>query len=232
MATPMIFKLRDETYRVVQKKFYQDKLKQGYAYLLSQYNDYVYPYRGEVDSLDEAVQVGIYLIRGRAFPVRPRNDEERMIFHKDRIIQLTPDCIFRNLNDMVIDPVIETEVITDGDVFKPALRQTDDIALAAMKYAIGQKNINFNQYGHKFSDMATKNNGRRALTHGNTLKMDMLSRFADVFDLNAGIIIWDKYGCPNPMSSDYSTVYCVFDDQALDFDNAEKYTFKTIEREV
>lgn len=60
--------------------------------------------------------------------------------------------------------------------------------------------------------------------------MEMASRFADVFDLNMGLVVWDKVGAKSPMDPNYSTVYCVFDDDELDFKNP-KYTFKTIERD-
>ena len=194
---------------------YQTEFEDDTAYLLSKYNDYVYPYRPEVDDIEQAYQPGIYVFDGVTHVVRPRTEEDKKLYSKSRIIKLTPNSIFEDIDDNIIEPPIEA--ITDGDVFKPAIKDSDDIALAGMKYAIGKKNINFNSYANRFSDMATKNNGRRALTHGNTLKMDMLTRFADVFDINAAIAFWDKKGCKNPMAENYDKVFVIFNGDKIDF---------------
>jgi hypothetical protein len=215
MNVPKIFKLGDCTYIVKQKKRIQEKFKPDTAYLLSSFNDYVYPFRSEIDDPELAYQPGIYLYKGRPYVIRPRTEEDKIKYSKNRIIELTPDCIFKDLSDDIIEPPVE--ILTDGDIFKPSIKDTDDIALAGMKYSIGQKNINFNTYADRFPDMATKNNGRRALTHGNTLKMDMLTRFASVFDINAAIAFWDKKGCKNPMAKDYNKVFVIFNDDTIDF---------------
>lgn len=216
MISPIIFRVNDRTYRVKQKTWYQTEFEEDTAYTLSKYNDYVYPYRPEVTNIKHAYQPGIYVIDGEVTVIRPKTDEEKKLYNKNRTITLTPSSIFEDISSSnIIEPPVE--VLTDGDIFKPAIKPTDDIALAGMKYAIGQKNINFNSYANRFPDMATKNNGRRALTHGNTLKMDMLSRFADVFDINAALAFWDKKGCQNPMDKDYNKVFVIFNDDKIDF---------------
>lgn len=215
MISPDIIRINDKTYRVKKKGWYQKDFEDDTAYLLSKYNDYVYPYRPEVTDIKLAYQPGLYTIDNRVFVIRPKTEADKQLYSKKRIITLTPDCIFNDIDDNIIEPPVET--ITDGDIFKPAIKDTDDIALAGMKYAIGQKNINFNTYAGRFPDMATKNNGRRALTHGNTLKMDMLARFADVFDINAALTFWDKKGCKNPMAENYDKVYVIYNGDKLDF---------------
>lgn len=232
MSAPSVFKLKDETYRVSQKKMYQKKFKEDHAYLLSKYNDYVYPYRGEIESIKEAIEVGLYILEGVVIAIRPTTDTDKILYSKDRIIELTPDCIFRNLDDMVPDPNIEESQVAsaDGDLFKPSIKDTDDISLAGMKFAIGQKNIIFNQYSHKFSDSAQRNNLRRAITHGNTLKCEMASRVADIFDINYGIIYWDKQNCRYPMDPGYTNVYMIFDDEPLDM--SKPHNFVTVEKDV
>lgn len=215
MISPDIIRIGDRTYRVKQKGWYQKEFEDDTAYLLSKYNDYVYPYRPEVTDIKLAYQPGIYVIKGKVHVIRPQTDEDILEYSKKRIITLTPNSIFDNIDDDIIEPPVEP--VTDGDIFKPAIKDTDDIALAGMKYSIGQKNINFNTYANRFPDMATKNNGRRALTHGNTLKMDMMSRFADVFDINAALAFWDKKGCKNPMSEDYNKIYVIYNGDKIDF---------------
>ena len=228
MISPVIFKLGDRMYRVKQKEWYQDSFEEDTAYLLSKYNDFVYPYRPEVTDIEQAYQPGIYVINKKVVVIRPKNDEDKRAYSKDRLIHLTPESIFENLDDNILEPPID--MMTDGDIFKPAIKSSDDIALAGMKFAIGQKNINFNSYANRFPDMATKNNGRRALTHGNTLKMDMLSRFANVFDINAAIAFWDKKGCLNPMDENYKKVYIIYNDDKLDFKDPS-VTIEEIEKE-
>lgn len=219
MISPQIIKINDKIYRVKQKEWYQDEFEDDTAYLLSQYNDFVYPFRPEVDNIDMAYLPGIYVIKGKVHVIRPKTDEDKKVYDKKRIINLTPNSIFENIDDNIIETPIEP--VTDGDVFKPQIKDTDDIALAGMKYVIGEKNINFNSYSNRFTDMATKNNSRRALTHGSTLKMDMLSRFADVFDINAAIAFWDKKGCKNPIAENYDKVYVIYNGDKIDFQDPE-----------
>ena len=214
---PQIVKLDNKTYRIAQKKWGQTKFRLDYAYLLSDINDYVYPYRGEVDDLKYAYMPGIYLINDRSIVIRPKTKDEKKLYSKERIVTLTPDSIFKDLSDNI--DTIKTPVITDGDVFKPKINDNDDIILAGVKYCIGNKNhgegINFNAYGGRFPDVATKNNARRAITHGESLKMAMANRYCDVFDLNIMAGFWDKDGCVNPMS-DKKTLYVIFNDTEID----------------
>lgn len=214
---PKIFKLEGKTYRVKRKKWGQTKFKPDHAYLLSDLNDFVYPYRGEIEDIRYAYLPGLYIMNDRVITIRPKSEEEMKHYSKSRIIKLTPDSIFKELVDDI--DVIKEPVITDGDVFKPEIRDNDDIILAGMKYCIGNKNygngINFNAYGNRFSDVATKNNARRAITHGESLKMAMATRYSDVFDLNIMVGFWDKDGCINPMT-DKKTLYVIFNDDEID----------------
>ena len=224
MLSPLIFKLDGRAIRVEKKKMYQTKFNDDTAYLLSKYNPYVYPYNGKVKNYKHAVNVGIYLIDGKPYVKRPSTDHEREIYSIKNIIKLTPESIFNNIttgNDEYVDIEQTTTSFGEDEIFKPAIKSTDDLALAGMKFALGKKNINFNSYANKFTDQATKNNGRRALTHGNTLKMDMLSRFANVFDIGVGLVFFDKEDCPNPMDKNYKTAYVIFDSDSVDLSNKE-----------
>lgn len=217
--SPYIFKINDRTYRVKEKKKNQNKYKPEYAYIFkkgeynSVYSKYIYIYRGEIEHYEDAYYPGVYMLNGNPLFIRPKTDMDKNIYSISRLIKLTPESIFVNLDD-VGEPT--EPIITDGDVFKPQIKDSDDIALAGMKYVIGEKNINFNNYSGRFPDVATKNNSRRALTHGNTLKMDMAARYCDVFDINMGIIFWDKPNCLNPISPDQKTVYIIFNDDYID----------------
>lgn len=230
--SPYIFKINDRTYRVKEKKKNQNKYKSEYAYIFKKgtcnsiYSNYIYIYRGEIESYDEAYYPGVYLLNGSPLFIRPKNDVDKSIYSINRLIKLTPESIFVNLED--IDEQVEP-LIMDGDVFKPQIKDTDDIALAGMKYVIGEKNINFNNYTNRFPDVATKNNSRRALTHGNTLKMDMASRYCDVFDINMGILFWDKPNCNNPISEDKKTIYAIFNNDQINLSDPE-LKFKLIEK--
>lgn len=217
MISPLIIKLDGRALRVEKKKFYQTEFQDDIAYILSKYNPYVYPYMGKVKNEKEAVKPGIYKINKKVFVRRPSTDEEKEMYSIKNIIQLTPDSIFKNLDATeYIDIDTSSHLYGEEDIFKPVISTKDDIALAGMKFALGKKNINFNSYSNKFSDQATKNNGRRALTHGTSLKMDMLSRFANVFDIGVGIVYYDKPGCINPMDPNYKNAYVIFDSEPTD----------------
>lgn len=236
MLSPLIFKLDGRALRVEKKKYYQKKFEDDIAYVLSKYNPYVYPYMGKIDDYRDAVDPGLYLIDGHVFIRRPVTQEEKETYSVSNIITLTPESIFKDLNnpsDDYIDPDKTTASFGEDEIFKPMIKSSDDMALAGMKFAIGEKNINFNAYANKFSDQATKNNGRRALTHGSALKMDMLSRFANVFDIGVGLVFFDKKGCQNPMDKHYKKAYVIFDSDSVDLSKKEfvEITADNVDRE-
>ena len=218
MLSPLIFKIDGKALRVKKKKYYQTKFTEDTAYLLSNINPYVYPYNGEINNKSDAIKVGIYMLKGHTYIRRPYTDEEKSLYSVSNIIKLTPQSIFEDVDANKGNYIsIETNnSYTDDEIFKPELKVSDDIALAGMKFAIGKKNINFNSYANRFQDQATKNNGRRALTHGTALKMDMLSRFADVFDIGVALVFFDKKGCNNPMDPKYKDAYVIFDSDHVD----------------
>lgn len=219
MLSPLVFKYDGRALRVEKKKPYQQKFQDDTAYVLSKYNPYVYPFMGKISHFKEAVDPGIYLVgdNKKPFLKRPANDEEKKKYSISNIIELTPTSIFKNLDTSeCIDIDVAESSFGDDEIFHPEIKEKDDIALAGLKYAIGKKNINFNAYGNKFQDQATKNNGKRAITHGNALKMDMMSRFANVFDIGVAMVFYDKEGCQNPMDKNYKEAYVIFDSDPVD----------------
>lgn len=222
MISPYIFKYDGRALRVKKCVKYQTSYDEDTAYIIGDYNPYVYIYRGKIKNWEDGVEPGIYLKKGKTFIVRPMSDNDKRIYSRKNIIKLTPESIFQNLNpDDLIDTNDNKYFTADDELFKPAINDTDDIALAGLKFALCKKNIMFGNYANKFQDSATKNNGKRAITHGSSLKMDMLSRFANVFDLNVGVIFADKNDCPNPMDPDRSKAYVIFDDEPIDLDSKE-----------
>ena len=222
MLSPLIFKFDGRALRVEKKQPYQTKFDEDIAYVLSKYNPYVYPYRGKIKSHKEALYPGIYKLDGLAYIRRPITDEEKEAYSVSHIIMLTPESIFKDLDvNECISIDTSSPIYGEDESFKPQITSKDDIALAGMKFAIGKKNINFNSYANKFTDAATKNNGRRALTHGTTLKMEMLSRFANVFDIGVGLIFFDKMNCTNPMDENYKQAYVIFDSDSIDLSEKE-----------
>lgn len=230
MLSPLIFKLDGRALRVEKKKMYQHKFHDDTAYILSKYNPYVYPYMGKLKNYKEAIEPGIYLVNKEVYIKRPVTDDEKAQFSINNIITLTPESIFKNLDKSeCIDIDLKEATFGDEEIFKPEIKAKDDIALAGMKYAIGKKNINFNAYANKFQDQATKNNGKRAITHGSSLKMDMLSRFAQVFDIGVALVFYDKKGCQNPMDPSNKDAYVIYDS---DYTDLSKKNFVLIESNV
>ena len=223
-----IFRIGEETYRIKKRKKDQDKFKAEYAYI-TDYGKYVYIYRKEVECLDECIEPGIYIYDNVAYMAPPITLEDEYKYSVDRVKTITPDSIFKSIEDDLID--YPTDIGNVSDVFKPTIQEGDDISLAGMKYVLGKKNISFNSYAHRFTDMSTKNNGRKALLNGNTLKMSMLSRFAEVFDINAAMLLWDKPGCINPISPNRDTVYMICDSDDIDL-KSNKVKISHIEKEI
>ena len=220
---PSIIQINGQTYQVKQKKWDTKKFKYDTAYLFSNLNGYVYPYRGEIYNKSEAIYPGIYMLDDCEYVVIPETDEDKELYSVDRNVQLSPESIFNELSSEI--DTVKEPVITDGDVFKPKIKPNDDIILAGIKYCIGNKNngqgINFNAYGNKFSDVATKNNARRQILKGESLKMAMATRYSDVFDINIMAGFWDKEGCTNPMSPNKKTLYIIFNDDEIDLRDPE-----------
>jgi hypothetical protein len=222
--------LDDKIYRVEEKRWRQKKFKRDHAYLLGSMNDYVYPYRGEIENIEFAHQVGIYLLkegnRKKVIVRKPKSDYDKMLYSKKRIFELTPDVIFNQLQDDIDD--IPEIVTAEGDIFAPPITPEDDIALAGMKYVIGKKQIDFNQYANRFESPSMKNNGRNALMKGHTLKMEMANRFSQVFDINFALLFWDKPGAKNPASKN-GEVFVIFNNEEIDLKDPD-IDFITIER--
>lgn len=218
MISPLIFKLNGKTLRVEKKKYRQNKFNDDVAYILGRYNPYVYPYLGKIDDPDKIKHPGIYIIDNNVYIERPYTIEDKAKYSIKNIIELTPESIFKNLDDADYIELSGTNspIYGDNDIFRPCITDSDDLALAGMKFAISNKNINFNSYSSKFTDQATKNNGRRALTHGTSLKMDMLSRFANIFDIGVALVFFDKEDCSNPMDPEYNNAYIIFDSDPID----------------
>lgn len=218
-----VIKIDGALYRVY--KYNNDiDLDQCNAYTLSDINRFVYPYRGEVLKKKEMYQPGIYKCKGKIYIIRPHGDEERAIYDKSRVCNLTPESIFQQL-DLEFDEVPES-VLMDGDVFRPKIHEDDDILMAGMKYAIANKNegkgINFNAYGPKFQSVATKNNARRNILQEHSLKVSMATRYCDVFDINMLAAFWDKDGCKNPITpKGKKRLYVIFNDDSIDIKDPE-----------
>lgn len=235
MLSPLIFKMDGRALRVEKKQFYQTSFKDDTAYIFSKYNPYVYPYHGKVADLRDICSPGIYIYNKQVIVRRPINDEERKKYHIRNIIRLTPESIFENLDKKeCIEFTPDIYACGENDIFLPVITPKDDIALAGTKFAIGKKKINFNSYGHKFSDQATKNNSRRAITHGTSLKMEMLSRYADVFDFGVALLFWDKKNCSNPMDPEYKKAYAIFDSEVVDLNkkNIEEISTENADSDV
>jgi hypothetical protein len=228
----MIFKTDDKTYRVEKKEWGQEEFERDYAYTMSDFNPYVYPYRGEIDNIEYAASVGLYTIKHGDmkihFTVSPKNNRDRQLYNRDRIIPLTPEIILTKLKDDIGE--LDDIVMSDGDIFAPQIKHTDDIALAGMKYSIGKKQVVFNAYTDRFQSESNRNNRKAGLVSGKTLKMDMLALYGEVFDINTGLIFWDKEGSTHPMDKDgVRRVYTIFNGEAIQLDDKD-IVFKEIER--
>jgi hypothetical protein len=202
----LIIKLEGGIYRVYSLEPFQRKFEIGSAYYNAcGFDPYVYPYRGKIDKYDEAKEVGVYLLRTedkkRVIYVQPDNEKEKSKYHNRRIKVLSPDIIFEHF----ADDISESDNIilnTDGNVFTPSINPDDDINMKLIKYALYKKQIDFNGYAKRFDDVNDKNNHRKLLLNNNKLSLDKLMKLCEVFDIDFGILFWDRPNASSPMSND------------------------------
>jgi hypothetical protein len=69
------------------KEWGQKNFKKENAYILGRYNDYIYPYRGEISDSDKVDDVGIYKIidTNRVIVCRPKTKKEKLLYSKSRV---------------------------------------------------------------------------------------------------------------------------------------------------
>jgi len=206
LLSDKIIKIGDFIYRVYE---YTDnmELEIGNAYLIGgkfrgciiRYK-YILPFLGELQKTSE--EPGIYITKkNKHHIIHPSNDKEFKIYSINRIFEINPKSINTTL-DKYLSEIDLTDLRYTGNLFQPKIKEADDIGIAIVRLAISLKQIDFNTYANKMARTWDRANLRKALEKDTTLTFSKLKQYADIFDFDYGIIIFDKDNAKNPISKD------------------------------
>lgn len=194
-----------------------DELELGNAYVfgggkgnISISYPYVFPYMGRYKK--NSIEPGVYLDKDeRVVVVYPRNEKERKIYHISRIFEITPETIKEKLNEYLNEVPIE-ELKSAGNVFEPEIKENDDTGIKAVRLALISKQIDLAQYLNRLEKNWDRANTKKALEKGSTLTFFKLDEYANLFDFNYGILIFDKQTAKDPISKEGKAIL-VFNDE-------------------
>lgn len=194
-----------------------DELELGNAYVfgggkgnISISYPYVFPYMGRYKK--SSIEPGVYLDKDeRVVVVYPRNEKERKIYHISRIFEITPETIKEKLNEYLNEVPIE-ELKSAGNVFEPEIKESDDTGIKAVRLALISKKIDLAQYLNRLEKNWDRANTKKALEKGSTLTFFKLDEYANLFDFNYGILLFDKQTAKDPISKEGKAIL-VFNDE-------------------
>lgn len=215
MLSSKIIKFGEYFYRVY--RFVSvEKLEIGNAYIFGGHSakcdivyKYVLPFRGRLPKHPD--EPGIYLDSDDSmFVVQPSNSSERSLYSTGRIKELTPTNI-NSLNEYFRD--VDTDDLKYGtNIFVPKITDADDVGIKAVRLALLAKRMHFNSYKNRFGKPWEASNTRKSLMCDNTLTFTKLVEYAEKFDFNFGIVIFDKQNAKDPISRDGKALM-VFNDE-------------------
>lgn len=159
------------------RKFYK-----GFAYV---YNDYFYSFHGEVRVVPE--EPGIYYCKGHYewVPVYREADKKKYAL----------DAHITNISLENIVQVLKTKedlyisLPENPKLFIPAISAEDDILKRAIKSALLEKNIDIDQYKHRFVDKNALFNFKQVVKGSSKLSMMLFERGCQALNLKYTIII-------------------------------------------
>jgi hypothetical protein len=184
---------------------------------------YVFPYLGRLKK--NSSDTGIYLDKDdKVVVIYPSNDKERKMFHTSRIFEITPETIKEKLNEY-LNEVTTEELKSKGDAFEPEIKDSDDTGIKAVRLALISKQIELALYLNKMDKNWDRANTKKALEKGDSLTFFKLNEYADLFDFNYGVIIFDKHTAKDPISKEGKAIM-VFNDEhyPINDDNIEVIT--------
>ncbi len=163
--------------------------EKGIAYLDG---EYFYIYRGEITEKElhkEGVKLepGIYRCNGKNILIMPLTDEEKKYYtYEDKISSIDPNKIIEMINtkEKILVPVPES-----SKLFIPVINKEDDILKRLIKKALIEKNIDIDQYRHRFLDKNALFNFKQVIKNNNTLSILLFDRGCEALNLKYTIIL-------------------------------------------
>lgn len=180
----------------------------------------IFPYRGEIhkgDKWSPFMEPGIYIKRSKLHPgewtikiAYPRNKKQRDEYALDKEQDALAAIVGHEWGPgQFIDLNVNVSK-GNGNAFRPPIRVGDDPFNTIMKMAIRAKNAPFEPYGKRLESLAIdrskgieginmRNNARRGLMTNSAMSGNKFVLNADVWELEAAIILKDVEGSSNPM---------------------------------
>ena len=211
-----------------------DKLELGNAYIFGTKKKsniqlcitYVFPFRGKYTK--DATEPGIYLTdKDAIYTIFPETKEDKLQYNINRIIEITPDNINNSLDSCLkdIDP---SQLKHSTNVFVPKISIHDDIGMKALRLALAKKEIDINAYKTRFDKPHDISNAMKALKYDPRITVAKLTNYCQVFDLDYGIMIFDKKGAQHPMYNDGSAML-IFNDGEFDIKNRKVHVINSLD---
>lgn len=183
-TSDMVIITDEDLYQIDLLDMNSKNFKKGVAYI---YGDYFYTYKGDLTYDIEFATPGIYKKGDKYILVEVSTDEDKAKYKvSDKISNTNTNNIIEMLktNDDML--VVMPESIK---VFLPELSHNDDILKRGIKQALIQKNIDIDQYKHRFTDKNALFNFKQVIKGDGKLSMLLFERGCNALNLKYTIII-------------------------------------------
>ena len=187
----LIIKDTDEVYPV--HIYFEDlKLKKGNAYAKG---DTVYIYHGKLKNSADPSIPGIYKTSSGYIFVEPTEEERRDIYNIDKVVEIDALSIVTRLETQAdrFQRPEDIEIInSNSECYKPTITEDDDFLKVLIKKAILNKNININQYKHRFKNEFDLNNKKSGLKKSTKMTVNNFKEWCEILDLKWSMSLYDS----------------------------------------
>ena len=158
---------------------------------------YIYVYRGKLKKSDIKIPGSIYKKNSGDFLWIDHDPQLAEKYHLSNCKELSKEIIAAKLKD----PTLKLNQITpelmessDGEVFAPQIRETDDILKRVIKTTLQHMRINIKSLKSKFSNDYDLNNLKSQLIKEGAMSSKYFIRWAEILDINIEVIVTNKPG--------------------------------------
>ncbi len=167
-----------------------EEFEKGTAYLDG---DYYYTFKGVIDEKMKddlsLLSPGIYKHpdTGENVLIEPITDEDKERYtHEEKISSIDPNRIIEMINTK---EKILVAIPESSKLFIPVINNDDDILKRLIKKALIEKNIDIDQYKHRFVDKNALFNFKQVIKGKNTLSILLFDRGCEALNLKYTIIV-------------------------------------------
>ena len=158
---------------------------------------YIYIYRGKITKNTIKIPGSIYKKANGDYLWIAHDPQNADKYHLSKCIEISKETILEKLNDpnlklhQVTPALLET---SDGEIFAPPIRETDDILKRVIKTTLQNMRINIKSLKSKFSNDYDLNNLKSQLVKEGAMSSKYFIRWAEILDINIEVIVTNKPG--------------------------------------